>query len=600
MRFIPSRSIVLAMAIIGAWSTGCSKGSSGGAASTAAVGVSGSLSISNTSQSVVRRVGPVIRNGDSAVGKLALSDYTVVCATNTAPPLTGTSAVSSDGSFSMNIAGASGQPLSCYLVDANGDKVADFLIENTASKDMNGNAERLSTVTPTGNLSMGAIDFDPDSGEVTVPGTAVASSIASAAVSSVYDPTGAWTISAVDYTLPNGVRSTCTSTESMNGTCNGPPDGQQIYLKLWSGTKVADSSPMYGLQVWDSESGFNACGGKIGLPSSVKTDIGVDFSSNGAADDVFSFATAVSGFADQVTSTTGTVNLTDYWKMDTATLLHDIDPGCGPVDITLGSVSYSNAWKCGPDNSSLYQISLSGGCTVDSTGRPVELQTWTGLVCGSMSIDSNGIRTTSCSGNATVNSVSTAVTCTNKWAVVNASNAVQSSSGVNFNWSDLTGSRIVSGTSCSTIANSGSANSAKLAQLQCYQDYYWRSGMAQNTSSCMPRINADWSSTDPDDFIHVDFRPSQMVFFDQYKPFPDGNGGTILTRQENYNGVQVNGNNWVNCRVISTGGLSVKKISSTKLLATYQSSEITTSTSKPACLAAYTGTKTTFVFYLSK
>jgi len=74
----------------------------------------------------------------------------------------------------------------------------------------------------------------------------------------------------------------------------------------------------------------------------------------------------------------------------------------------------------------------------------------------------------------------------------------------------------------------------------------------------------------------------------------------LLTRQEHYQGVNVDGTSWVNCRVVEVGGLSVKKISATKLLATYQSSLITTSTTKPACMAAFNGTRETFMFYLNK
>jgi hypothetical protein len=83
-------------------------------------------------------------------------------------------------------------------------------------------------------------------------------------------------------------------------------------------------------------------------------------------------------------------------------------------------------------------------------------------------------------------------------------------------------------------------------------------------------------------------------------PTPDGKGGSILTRQERFDGVQVNGNSWVNCRVIETGGLSFKKISESKMLAIYQSSRISTSTAKPACMAEFTGKRKTFMFYLTK
>ncbi len=107
-------------------------------------------------------------------------------------------------------------------------------------------------------------------------------------------------------------------------------------------------------------------------------------------------------------------------------------------------------------------------------------------------------------------------------------------------------------------------------------------------------------SSDPATFAVVSFRPQSLIFMEQFNPFSDGSGGSILSRQEGYRGVQVSSNNFVNCKVIETGALTIKKISDTKMLATYQSSEITTSTSKSACLANFTGARSTYVFYLTK
>jgi len=571
----------------------CSTSSDGGTATTA-IGVSGTLSLNNSAASLsVMQMKAV--NGDSENDSLAVSDYNVICATTTAPFLTGTSAVGTDGSFSVSIAGAAGQPMKCYLVDANGANKGDFLIKDTNSKDMNGNADISTTVTPTSDLNMGTVTFDPDAGEVTVPASAIASSIASTAVASIFDPTGAWTISSVDFTLPSGVRSTCTQAENQSNTCNGPPDGQQIYLKIWSGTKVADGSPIHGLQVWESASSYAACGSKIGLPAAVKTSLGVDFSSNGAADSEFSFPTSLTGFSDALGGASS-VTLTENWKMSTATLQHQTQLGCAPSDVSIGGTTYSNAWVCGPDSSSYYQLGIGGGCTKDSDGSSVNLTDWSGITCpGSPSVDSNGIRSMSCSGNATINSASVAVHCSNKYAVATKSGSVytpDTNLAHNFNYAQLT--NISAGTLCSDSSLTG------ISQLQCYADYYWRSGLADSNNYCMPKVDTDWSTSDPAQFVKKDFRPNKLIFFDQYKPLPEGDGGAILTRQEHYQGVQVNGNSWVNCRVIDTGGLSIKKVSDTKLIATYTSSEITTSTAKPACLAKYNGSKKTFVFYLTK
>jgi hypothetical protein len=157
---------------------------------------------------------------------------------------------------------------------------------------------------------------------------------------------------------------------------------------------------------------------------------------------------------------------------------------------------------------------------------------------------------------------------------------------------------LAAGTNCSAIGTGTAA--LELATLRCYADYYWRSGLDRYQGACSPRVDMDWSATSAADFIKKDFRPNGMVFFEQFKPFPDGSGGSMVTRQEHYEGVQLaGGNSWVNCAVIETGAFNIKKISANKMLATYQSSEVTSSTSKPACLAKFTGQKKTFVFYLT-
>lgn len=581
----------------------CSGLSSGDAANP--LTISGNLSLSAASQSIgnqkIQKAG--VPEESISILSTDLTLYTVTCATATTPILTGTGSVAADGTFSVDIIGGAGQPISCYLVTGSGDnaeRAADFLISDATQTDLNGDNQVTGTAVFNGDANMGTIDFDPNSGEVTVPASNLAGVIDTGIPLSadLFDPTGSWTIGAVDFTLPAGVEGPCAGGGGGGGgnECNGPPGGQTIYLKLWKGIKTADSSDIYGLQVWDSPSQFSTCGSKIGLTSAIKSQIGVDFSANGAADDVFSFASSVSNFFDPIASATGTVNLTDNWKMDTATAQYNINPSCGPHDVTIGGITYSNAWVCGPDSSTYYQVQLGGGC-VDASNNPVQLNDWSGISCGSMAEDGDGIKTVSCSGNANIDGATVAVTCNNKWAVTNASYVVQAAA--NFNWSDLNASQISSGSLCSSIPTGSTAG--QIAQLQCYANYFWQSRFDRESGACLPRVDMDWSATTPANFAIVDqIRPNGLVFFEQFRPFADGSGGSMVTRQEHYNGVQVNGNNWVNCRVIDVGALTVKKIAADKMIATYQSSEVSTSTSKPACMAAFTGSRKTFVFYLTK
>ncbi len=594
MKLTINKTLAILMLAMTAVTMGCSSSSDETTtASSSAIAVSATLSISSSAQSFQKTL-MMSKNGDSNLDDLAVSDYTAVCATTSVPIISGTSAVAADGTFSVSLAGASGQPLSCYLVNSSGTKIADFLIEDTSSKDLRGNSEKVSTITPTGNVSMSTVSLDVAKGEIIVPSTNIASSVTSSVTGSVFDPTGAWTIGAVDFTLPSGVKAPCTAAEQAANTCNGPPADRTLYLKMWTGTKTADSSTIYGLQLWDSVAGYTSCGEKVGLSAAQKSAIGVDFSANGSADAEFSYPSNVT-FTDSILSATSSPTLTDHWKMSTAKTRYSFNPNCGPVNLTIGTTSYTNAWRCGPDSSGDYQVGLSGGCTVTTTGASVDVTDWSGFSCSSAT-DANGVVTSTCTGNTTVNSASVAVSCVNSYAVVNSSNVVQV--GGNFNWSEMTGG-IAANTACSSIPTSDVAG--QLAQLRCYADYYWGSGLSNYTGACMPRVDTDWSASTAADFIKIDFRPNQLVFFEQYKPFTDGSGGSMITRQEHYQGVQLaGGNSWVNCNVIDTGSLNIKKITENKLLVTYQSSLVTSSTAKPACLAKFTGAKETFMFYMTR
>lgn len=583
---------------------------SGGGGSS--IAISGSLSLGNSGQAA-QKLGlnfstkSMLLTDDSLTTQsVDLTQYTATCATATPPIKSGTSAVAANGSFSIDIAGATGQPLSCYLVDASGNRAADFIISDSSKKDLNGANQISGTAAFAKNADLGTISFDPNAGEVTVPLSNIAASVTTAAPASavVFDPTGSWTIGSVDYTLPSGVNGPCPAGSGGGGggnSCNGPAEGMQLYLKMWKGIQTSDNSDIFGLQLWQGQSKFNSCGGKIGLTPAIKTQLGVDFSANGSADSIFSFASTVPSFHDQISGNTSTVTITEDWKMSTAKLRYDIQPNCGPRDIVIGGVTYSNAWTCGPDSNTRYQVQLGGGC-FDTAGAPVQLTDWSGMTGTQPQIDSAGIRTMSVSGSKNINGTQKTVTCSNKWAVTNSSYVVQTSPSVDFTWNDLNSTNISATSSplCSAISTSApNAENKKMAQLRCYADYYYQSGM-QESNVCLPKVDMDWSATTSAAFAVVDkIRPNGLIFFEQFKPFADGSGGTMVTRQEHYEGVQV-GSSWVNCRVIETGGLTIKKISETKLLANYQESLITTSTSKPACLAQFTGSRKTFSFYLNK
>ncbi len=586
-----NRKICLTIAIIAVTGliTNCSD-SGGGASGSAGFSVSGVLGLSNNSSSNVE---------DFVSSKsVTLTDYKVSCATTTSPILSGTSDIGTDGSFKVTVTGAENKPMACFLVDATDTKVADFIISDSSKKDLNGNSESSSSATYKSAASLGSIQFDPNAGEVTVPAANVAASVSTAKprASAVFDPTGSWTIGAIDFTPPKGAMGPC---DPSDNECKGPPSGQAVYFKLWKGVVTADASDVFGLQLWQDVSKFTGCGSKIGLTPAIKTALGVDFSANVGADSVFSFANTVT-FTDQILSASSSPTLTGTaagkWKMSTARAQHDLMPSCGPSDVTSTTTTYSNAWVCGPDNSGDYQAQLGGGCVIVSTNKPVDVRDWSQINSCSTNTNTAGVKSNTCTGTTMIDGNSVAVSCSNKWAsVISSGSSFSVVDTDTFNWSELT--KTNSGTLCSAMPSGTEAQ--KIAQLQCYAEYYQRSGI-RDASACLPKVDMDWSATASADFEKVDeIRPEGLIFFEKYNALPDGSGGSMTTRQEHYEGVQV-GNSWTNCRVVETGGLAIKKISDTKLLATYQASLITTSITKPACLGKFNGTRETFMFYLNK
>jgi hypothetical protein len=248
---------------------------------------------------------------------------------------------------------------------------------------------------------------------------------------------------------------------------------------------------------------------------------------------------------------------------------------------------------CGPDTSGDYRAQLGGGCVLTGTTTPADVRNWAGITSCDSTTNTAGVKSVTCTGTSNGIGVGDAVTCTNKWAQVNGSYVVVDLE--TFDWSELT--KTPKTTLCSAMATG--TESQKIAQLQCYAEYYERSGI-RNANACLPKVDMDWSASTAADFEKVDeIRPEGLIFFEKFNPNPDGSGGVMTTRQEHYDGVNV-GDSWVNCRVVETGGLSIKKISATKMLATYQSSTITTSLTKPACIAKFSGARETFLFYLNK
>jgi hypothetical protein len=365
------------------------------------------------------------------------------------------------------------------------------------------------------------------------------------------------------------------------------------------------------MQVWQDESGADpqaamiACGNKTGLSATEEANAGVTITGGGTPG-LFTFATSGT---DENTNTTATI--TDGFKMSTATSSWTMQ-ACSPKSVTANGKTY-NMFACGPDaaTNGKYQANLGGGCVVTATNAAVKEINWSNVSWGSCTNSAGtipGFYKNSCSGTYTSNGTTTAITCGSEFGVFSdvalttpatqtiTQNGQTITVPANFDHSYLNSNPVLAqGANCSTATT-------ELAKVNCYAQYYEMYG--RNMTGCLPRLLTDWSQTDAAKFAKIDFRPQSLVFMEKLT-YADSNSASMLTKNVQQRGVRIqdsSGNsNWINCEAIDKGGLSLKRISPTKILAKYVSATFTTSVDKAACVAAsWNGQKESFLFYLTK
>lgn len=584
---------------------GC--GTSSNSPPSSGVSVSGTLAPTAASLAKYQIRGRSLGNSDELTSKaLALSNLKLSCVTPTSPPVQYTGTVAASGAFSLSIPSGLNQSLTCDILNANGSVAANLLVQDSAHPDMNGNPSVNAAPSYTGNsAALGSITLDTTTGDAIVPSTqATGVTAGNASFSGApFDPTGSWTIAAVDFTLPTGVQSVCAANSN---TCNGPPAGQGLYLNRLTGKSSVDQSTIYGLQVWQSSSGtakssMDACGDMTGLSAAEAATAKVDLSSYGNFNGPFTFATSVT---DPNTKATATIS--NGYQLSTATAAYTMQNCVSkPVTVSAGVVETANV--CGPDTAGngsvggLYQANLSGGC-VDSTGTPFNVASWSNMVFGSCSTAAasvTGFYTNTCSAvyNGTTN-----LTCTNTFGVFKDVGMATVASGGTataapaFNFNGVATS-MTQGALCSSI----NATTYPLAQAQCYSQYYQQ--YQSKLAGCLPKVQTNWNATTAAGFASVDFRPSALVFMDQLK-YGSANTASMLTEQNQYQGVQVQNSSgqstFINCATVTKGGLSFVKKNDSQILATYTASTTTSSIDLPVCVATYGSTHSKFVFYLNK
>ena len=190
--------------------------------------------------------------------EVSFTGLSITCSTFAVPPVSVTGTVGSNGSFSIDLSSVANQPLTCSLVDGNGNGKGTFLISDSSKKDMSGKASVNSTVALNGSAALGTIPYDPNAQEITIPAASMGTSVDTASSSvSVFDPTGFYKISPVTFTLPKGVHGLCADNHADN-SCNGPSSTDTVYMRMFKGKAVSDSSPIYALEMWNTPTDYTA------------------------------------------------------------------------------------------------------------------------------------------------------------------------------------------------------------------------------------------------------------------------------------------------------------------------------------------------------
>lgn len=550
---------------------GCngSSSSSTPASSSSSVSISGTLN-DNTSASLVNALRIQQDLTKEEINEIVFGSFPVsrandniVCVSSEPPVVTYSTEVNNAGGFNLNV--PRGISVGCQVVDGDDSSVkASFLISKTNGKDMRGNTQLMDRFALSTNANLGNISYD-ETGKATISQSTLGSALETETVTSPFDPTGTWSISNVDFTLPTGYSQLCPSGSQ---DCSGPANGDSIYVKRLNGYEwqngARTGNTKYGIMVWSSLQSFQACGSKLGVTyADAKTFGGIDLSESGVAQGSYNWSTSV-------TASGTTYTISEGWKIAEATSNYEMR-NCQMI--TVGTLP---AWKC-IDADGDYQVSIGGGCINTTTNEAVNVTNWGGgmnCIPEDLTGAFAGYKRYTCTA-TNFNHDNDAqtppinVSCINTSGTFNSSDSAISQE--NFNWNSVT-TFVNQGGLCSSIGNNTPAK--ELATLQCYSNAYWQYGVDRVSNACLPSIRTDYTAQDPNNFIISQNGPQQAsneYVFEQLD-YKNNNAASFMMDEEYSKGTQVtsNGNSiWVNCRVAEKFSMSITKISTTKILADF-------------------------------
>jgi hypothetical protein len=554
-----------------------------------------------------------LTGGDASLAltgeSVAVTDLKVYCVSFSIPPVAGTGAVAADGSFSLSLAAAQ-VAVGCFILDSANEQLGTMVFENPAKKNLDGSSKTDSKQAFAGNVALGAITLDVATGKAVVDVSQIAVESVkdtSAANATAFDFSGSYVITSAGVTLPDGYSAVCPprveGQEGGDNDCNGPSDGEPIWVKRINGTSVADGSPVFGIMVWESEERFEACGSKLGMTyADARANAGVELNASGIAEGAFDWA---ADYDDGWKSVAARAKW-DMMKMENVQDFYGYRgmkqyfwryslSSCGQNGCTNGDLEVGNGFMFNADTNQT-------GCRL-ADNTPYQMNDWGSMNCTGEQLG-NGLHKSVCSRD--VGDVGV-VTCTHIGGAYRLDGTPLGNAQVQYpddfavivqgpscsggqmsygeNGPTCVGGTLVEGQLCSEI-DPQDDDQRYLLKLRCYADGLWERAREDETS-CIRDITTNWSATRSEDFLeeHGPVRAMGEHIFEGFN-YDSPNSGSFSNEEVRYQGIR-DGNNWTDCKVIERFSMSLRKMDDSGDLLAEMVSETRNASFKPACVAEY-------------
>ncbi len=617
-------SAVLALLAAGSTATmvGCGKKKTTTASGTtplaegSSITIAGSLNLTGTGTSLSL-------DGTNLVDVSTLKVY---CVSFSVLPVAGTGTVNADGSFSLTLAAAQ-VAVGCFILDSTEAQLGSIVFKNPAKTNMDGSAKTATRQAFSGAANLGAITLDLDTGKAEVDVSKITTTSlkdTTTATAAAYDFSGTYVIADAGIPMPTGYSAPCPAGQKSDD-CHGPSLDEPLWVKRITGKSVADSSPVYGIMVWENEAKFTACGSRLGISyADAKAHGGVDLSGSGIPEGAFTWD---SGYADGWKSPTATAR-NGLMKMENVADFKGY-PGTKQYfkqyhSMTCGQSGCAESQTATVADGFMFNANTNEtGCRVN--GKPYQLQDWSGMSNCTNETTSGGLRKNTCT--KTVLGVGT-VTCINIGGMFNvdgsefttqnamvkypddfdvlvqgsfctATGSGHTASGTGDTqpmWNGNTqscgqGKTLVAGQTCASMSV-GSDDQKALVQLRCYGDAFQSVKDNPQANICVRDIQTNFSAKNADEF--VDNNGPQMAvgehIFEQFN-YDSPTSGSFANEKVHYQGIQ-DGNNWTDCKVIERFAMSLRKIDGSNDLMAEMVQESRNASPKPACVSQIGAPKT--------